>query len=122
MQLVLDKNVGGSVTNLGAATTVGTGYAAGQQWWIRAQNVNGTLRLKAWKDGDAEPGSWTHTVADSSLSVGRVGVRGLASIGAANNPTFVIDDFEITAGEWANPPAVTHDSWVRLLPAPFDGT
>lgn len=122
VQLALDKNVGGGVTNLGAATTVGTGYVAGQQWWIRAQNLNGTLQLKAWKDGDAEPGNWTHTVADSSLSVGRVGIRGLASMGATNNPTFVIDDFEITAGEWAKPPTVTHDSWVRLLPTPFDGT
>ena len=45
VQLVLDKNVGGGVTNLGPATTVGTGYVAGQQWWIRAQNVNGTLIL-----------------------------------------------------------------------------
>jgi hypothetical protein len=30
-------------------------------------------------------------------------------------------DFEITSGEWAHPPTVSHDSWVRLLPNPFDG-
>ena len=118
---MVEKNVDDVVTNLSATTTVGTGYAAGQQWWVRAQNVNGVLRAKAWKHGDTEPGGWTHTVEDSSLSVGRVGVRCHTSSRATNEPTFVIDDFEITSAEWAHPPTVSHDSWVRLLPNPFDG-
>ena len=121
VQLVLEKNVDGVVTNLSAAATVGTGYVPGQQWWVRAQNVTGVLGIKAWKDGDTEPGGWTHTAVDLSLSVGRVGVRCHTASGATNDPTFVIDKFEITSGEWAHPPTVSHDSWVRLLPKPFDG-
>jgi cell wall-associated NlpC family hydrolase len=79
------------------------------------------LRIKAWKDGDTEPGGWTHTVVDSSLSVGRVGVRCHAASGATNDPTFITDNFEITSAEWAHPPTVSHDSWVRLLSKPFGG-
>jgi cell wall-associated NlpC family hydrolase len=121
VRLAVEKNVDDVVTNLSAATTIGNGYAAGQQWWVRAQNINSALRIKAWKDGDTEPDGWTHTVQDSSLSVGRVGVRCHTASGATNSPTFVIDDFEITSGEWAHPPTVSHDSWLRLLSNPFDG-
>lgn len=120
VQVAIDKLLAGTTTTPGALTQVGTGYTPGQVWWIRMRNVAGVVQAKAWLDGAAEPGGWTVTVNDPDLSTGRVGIRALTSTGATNIPqTFVYGQFEITEGAWANPPTVTHNTWVRLLPTPF---
>lgn len=123
VQLALETEVGGSVTTLGAATQVGTGFAAGDLWRIRAQRTGSTIRCRAWKDGDAEPGTWLHSVTDTSNASGRVGFRALASTGSTGLPrTVQVDDLQVISGSWASPPTVTHATWVRVLGAPFDGT
>ncbi|MER7167022.1 hypothetical protein ABT336_13270 [Micromonospora sp. NPDC000207] len=120
VQLAIDRVVAGTSTVVAASVQVGTGYVAGQVWWIRAQSIGGEVRCRAWADGSAEPGTWQRTFTDTSpLGAGRIGIRAFTSTGAINNPVFIVGELEITSGRWANPPVVTHNQWVRLLPAPF---
>ncbi|MFE9937401.1 NlpC/P60 family protein [Streptomyces hirsutus] len=122
VQLVLEREVGGSTTTLGALTTVGTGYLAGDIWHIRAQRVGNLLRCRAWKAGTEEPTTWVHQVTDAALGAGRIGVRGLASTGSTALPfVFRVHDVQLYSGAWPDPPVITHDTWVRVLPTPFDG-
>ncbi|MFI7890867.1 hypothetical protein ACIFUY_06340 [Streptomyces sp. CACIS-1.16CA] len=122
VQLILERESGGSTTTIGALTTVGTGYTVGDIWHIRAQRAGTTLRCKAWKDGTAEPGTWLHEVTDATLGAGRVGARGLASSGSTAVPfNFRVHDLQVYSATWPSPPVVTHNTWVRVLDAPFDG-
>ncbi len=122
IQLALDKETAGVITTLGALTTLGTGFAALDKWHIRAQRTGNTVRCRAWKDGTAEPGSWTHSATDTDHMTGRIGVRSIASTGNTNTP-FHSYVYSIAAEscEWANPPTVTHDQWIRVLDDPYDG-
>lgn len=123
VQLALEKEIAGTTTTLGAATQVGTGATAGQWWRIRAQRTGTTIRCRAWKDGDPEPGTWLHTVTDTANPSGRVGYRALASTGSTGLPRLVhVDDLQVHSGSWATIPSVTHTTWVRVLDTPFDGT
>lgn len=123
VQLILERESGGSTTTIGALTTVGTGYVVGDVWNIRAQRQGTTLRCKAWKEGTAEPGTWLHEVTDAVLGAGRIGVRALASSGSTAVPfNFKVHDIQLYSGKWPSPPTVTHTTWVRLLDQPFDGT
>ncbi|MEV7712281.1 NlpC/P60 family protein [Streptomyces sp. NPDC088270] len=123
VQLALECQTAAGTTVLGALTTVGTGYAAGDVWHIRAQRTGTTLRCRAWQDGAVEPTSWVHEVTDTTLGAGRIGVRGLASTGSTALPfTFRVHDIQLYSGLWPDPPTVTHNTWVRVLPAPFAGT
>jgi hypothetical protein len=118
----ITKNVAGSETTLaGSATVAASGYVANQVWNVRGVFNGTTHSMYAWKSGDAEPGSPTLTVADTTFPSGKLGVRAFVSTGATNAPTFIIDDYSASA-VWAQPPAVTHPWRVRLLPAPFNGT
>ncbi|MBB1253187.1 C40 family peptidase [Streptomyces sp. OF3] len=120
VQLILERESGGSTTTLGALTTVGTGYIVGDIWHIRAQRVGTTLRCRAWKDGTTEPSTWLHEVTDDTLGAGRIGVRGLASTGSTAIPfNFRVHDMELYQGAWADPPIITHNTWVRVLEQPF---
>lgn len=119
----ITKNAAGSETTLAGSTTVAaSGYVAGQVWHIRGTQTGSTLAMYAWKDGDPVPSTPTLTVSDSSFPSGKLGVRAFASTGSTNVPTFLFDDFTVTAATWVTPPTVTHSTWVRLLPAPFAGT
>lgn len=123
VQLALEKEVAGTVTALGAATQIGTGFAAGDWWHIRAQRTGSTIRCRAWKDGTAEPASWTHSATDTANPVGRVGFRALASSGSTGLPRVVkADHIQVISADWPSPPVVTHNTWVRVLPQPFSGT
>ncbi|MFD4699772.1 NlpC/P60 family protein [Streptomyces niveus] len=123
VQLALEKEVAGTVTALGAATQIGTGFAAGDWWRIRVERAGSTLRCRAWKDGTDEPATWLHSVTDTANPVGRVGFRALASTGSTGLPRVIqVDDLQVISGSWATSPTVTHDTWVRVLTAPFDGT
>lgn len=123
VQLALEKEVAGTTTTLGTATQVGTGFTAGQWWRIRAQRTGTTIRCRAWKDGDTEPGTWLHSVTETANPSGRVGYRALASTGSTGLPrTVQVDDLQVISGSWATIPTVTHNTWVRVLPQPFSGT
>jgi cell wall-associated NlpC family hydrolase len=122
VQLTLELQTSAGTTTLGAATQVGTGYVVGDVWHIRAQRAGTTIRCRAWKDGTPEPATWTHEVADGALGAGRIGVRGIAATGSTAIPfTFRVHDIELYSGTWPDPPVITHNTWVRLLNAPFDG-
>ncbi|XCM28844.1 hypothetical protein ABXI76_05160 [Streptomyces parvus] len=122
VQLILERESGGSTTTIGALTTVGTGYTAGDVWHIRIQRAGTTLRCRAWKDGTTEPSTWLHEVTDATLGAGRIGVRGLASSGSTAIPfQFQVHDIQLYSGMWSSPPTITHNTWVRVLPEPFDG-
>ncbi|SNB89932.1 MULTISPECIES: C40 family peptidase [unclassified Streptomyces] len=122
VQLILERESGGSTTTIGALTTVGTGYTAGDIWHIRVQRKGTTLRCRAWKDGTSEPATWVHEVTDATLGAGRIGVRGLASSGSTAVPfQFRVHDIQLYSGTWPDPPVITHDTWIRLLDEPYDG-
>jgi hypothetical protein len=120
VQLTLEKEVDSTVTTLGATTTVGTGYAAGDQWRVRVTKTGTALRAKAWRG--TEPGSWTLTATDSTFTHGRVGYRVLASSGNTALPIKARFDDLTVSGTWIDPPTLTHDKWVRVLPSAFTGT
>lgn len=123
VQLAMEKEVGGTVTNLGALTTIGTGFTAGDLWHIRAQRAGNTVRCRAWKNGTSEPGTWLHTATDTAHMTGRLGIRSIASTGNTNIPyNAELHELAAESCQWANPPTVTHDTWVRVLDEPFDGT
>lgn len=123
VQMALERQTPDGTVALGNLFTVGTGYKVGDIWHIRAQRTGATLRCRAWKDGTTEPTSWVHQVDDSTLGAGRIGVRGFATAGSTAPPfTFNVHDIQLYSGTWPDPPVVSHDTWVRLLAAPFSGT
>jgi hypothetical protein len=122
IQLALEKEVAGTVTTLGALTSVGTGFVGGDLWHVRAQRTGTTIRCRAWKDTDPEPGTWLHSVTESDNPTGRVGFRFLASSGSTSLPRlFHCEDIQVVSAMWPVTPTVTHDTWVRVLPEPFNG-
>ncbi|WP_217213669.1 NlpC/P60 family protein [Streptomyces sp. AC550_RSS872] len=132
VQLVLEKEIDDAPTTLSAAVTVGAGFKAFDHWWVRVEKAGDILRARAWKHlttgTDDEPTVWHHSVRDPEKAPdavfrsGTAGVRGLASTGATVLPQARVYDFSIEAATWTDPPVVTHDTWVRVLPEPFDGT
>lgn len=130
VQLVLEKELADVSTVLGTAVTVGSGFAAFDHWWVRVEKTGDVLRARAWKHGTGvtEPSVWQHAVRDPEpdpakvFGAGTVGVRGLSSLGATVSPQARVYDFRIDSALWADPPLVTHDTWVRVLPEPYDGT
>ncbi|WP_240044757.1 C40 family peptidase [Streptomyces alboflavus] len=123
VQLALEKTAGGTTTTLGAAAAVGSGFTAGQWWRIRVQRTASTVRCRAWLDGTAEPSAWLHSATDTALPTGRIGVRSFASTGSTALPfNTLVDEVAVDSAVWANPPTVTHDTWVRVLNSPFNGT
>ncbi|MEU7021210.1 NlpC/P60 family protein [Streptomyces sp. NPDC046203] len=130
VRLVLEKELENSVKELSAAVTVGTGFAAFDHWWVRVEKAGDLLRARAWKHGAGveEPTTWHHSMSDQGeppsyrvFRTGRVGVRGLASVGATVAPQARIYDFRVDSAVWTDAPLITHDTWVRVLPEPFDG-
>jgi hypothetical protein len=118
------KAVGDVETTIASASTIGTGFVAGDVWNIRGTwDGNAALAMYAWKEGDAEPVTPTRSGTDGtpSWTTGRLGVRVLASSGATNDPKFTFEDFNVVEAVWVNPPTVIHNKWVRYLSAPFTG-
>lgn len=98
LQLVLQKRVGGTQTDLVTVTVPGV-HVASTLYTIRFQLDGTTLRAKAWRADQAEPEAWQATVTDTSLTAaGSVGARSV--LGPANSNTlpvaFSYDNFEIT--------------------------
>jgi hypothetical protein len=118
------KAVADVETSIASASTIGTGYTAGDYWWIEGQlSSTGAIQMYAWKDGTTKPGSPTRTGTDGSFTwtTGRIGLRVLLSTGASAN-TFTFDEYTFVSGQWTTAPSVTHSTWVRLLDEPYDGT
>lgn len=123
VELRLEKEVADTVTQLTTAAILATGVPAGADWTIRVRREGARIRAKAWRTDAAEPTAWAADVTDSTFPKGRVGLRALANRGCTNLPVaLVVSRFQIDASTWQQPPTVTHDTWVRVLPAPFDGT
>jgi hypothetical protein len=113
--------IGGAETILATRSSVLTGYTGGT--WIRAriQRTATALAMWVWADSAPEPAVPAVTATSAANRVGRIGVRAFNSTGTTNDPTYEVDSLEISAGRWPDPPAVTHRTWVRLLPEPFTG-
>ncbi|MFF9047485.1 NlpC/P60 family protein [Streptomyces parvulus] len=123
VQFRVEKEVADTVTQLAAEVTLATGVRAGTDWTIRVRREGVRIRAKAWPSAGAEPSGWAFDVTDATFGKGRVGLRALANRGCTNLPvTLLVSRFEVAAADWAAPPVVTHSSWVRVLPEPFDGT
>ncbi|WP_405527570.1 C40 family peptidase [Streptomyces avidinii] len=123
VELRVEKEVADTVTQLTAATTLATAVPAGTNWTIRVRREGARIQVKAWRTDTAEPTGWAADVTDTTFAKGRVGLRALANHGCTNLPVkLVVSRFQVDAATWQQPPTVTHDIWVRVLPAPFDGT
>ncbi len=123
VQLRVEKEADDTVTQLVPAVTVATGVPAGTDWTIRVRREGSRIRAKAWASASAEPSGWAADVSDSTFGAGRVGLRALANRGCTSLPMkLLVSRFQLDAAGWAEPPAVTHGHWVRVLPEPFGGT
>ncbi|MFJ6574015.1 NlpC/P60 family protein, partial [Streptomyces sp. NPDC091292] len=92
-------------------------------WSIRVQRTGDRVQARAWQTAATEPTAWTAEATDAVFRQGRVGLRALASAGSTNLPVQLrVTRFCVRAASWAQPPAVTHRDWIRVLPQPFDGT
>ncbi|MFF3720866.1 NlpC/P60 family protein [Streptomyces erythrochromogenes] len=123
VELRVEKEVADAVTQLTTATTLATAVPAGTNWTIRVRREGARIQVKAWRTDTTEPAAWAVDVSDSTFPKGRVGLRALANQGCTNLPVkLVVSRFQVDAATWQQPPTVTHDTWVRVLPSPFDGT
>jgi hypothetical protein len=87
-----------------AVTVPGLTFSPNSFIWLRTE-VTGTspttIRIKAWADGQPEPGTWHYTVTNSTAAVqtaGNVGLRTYVSSGLTNAPVaFGFDDYHVVA-------------------------
>jgi hypothetical protein len=69
--LVLDKIVAGTISTLVSTTYTASGTAI---TWARVRCVGTNIKVKAWKDGTGEPGTWAIDHTDASFSSGKIGL------------------------------------------------
>ncbi len=113
LNVVATKVVGGVETGVGAEVKLlGITHAANQLYWLKA-DISGysptSLKIKVWKDGTAEPGSWAYTGTDATAGLqtyGTFGMQAYLASGSTNAPvTVTLDDFSATALTPPPPPA-----------------
>ncbi|WHX19836.1 poly-gamma-glutamate hydrolase family protein [Streptomyces malaysiensis subsp. malaysiensis] len=96
--LTLRKRLAGTETLLAtAANTSSLIHAADRLFWLRLRIVGSTLQAKIWQDGGSEPGAWSVTATDTSLTTaGAIGTRSLLSSANTNTLPVVASyaDFE----------------------------
>ncbi|MET9411267.1 alkaline phosphatase D family protein [Streptomyces sp. NPDC002935] len=98
LELVIQKRVGGTQTDLVTVTVPGV-HVAATFYTVRFQLDGSSLRAKAWPRSVAEPGRWHATVTDTALTAaGSAGVRTVLSSATTNTlpVTTSYDNFEIT--------------------------
>src|SRR6266568_4557706 len=101
--LGIGKYSGGAFS--GIASTAFTANA-GTFYWLRATVQGSTLQAKIWQDGSGEPGTWTLTATDTSISgPGGFGISVL--LGASGN-TDTFDNFSMTPLSTMNTIPVTY--------------
>lgn len=86
--VAIGKDVAGSFTTL---TSTSFSYSTANFYWLRFNLSGSTLKLKVWQDGTSEPGSWTVTTTDSSLSSGGYGL-GSDATGSTSFDSLTITD------------------------------
>jgi hypothetical protein len=100
VHLLVQKMVGGTVTDIGSEVLVGgLNHAANTFVRVRAQTTGNQLRMKVWADGGSEPASWQLSVSDSTfMGAGQCGLRSLLFTGVSNPlpVTFGYADFSCT--------------------------
>jgi hypothetical protein len=118
---ILASVTGGTETVLASRSSVITGYTGGMWIWARVRRTGATVAMWVWPDDAPEPASPAVTATSIVNVVGRIGLRAFNSTGTTNDPSYEVDELQITDGRWPDPPLVTHGTWVRLLPEPFTG-
>ncbi len=91
-------------SSIGSPVSVGDIHAPGGYIWLRT-SVTGTgsktLRIKAWRDGTAEPAAWQYTATDGTAALqgsGSVGLRSYVSSSAAGRAVvFSFDSLRVSA-------------------------
>lgn len=107
--------------NAGSAVSVGSGFVANQMWRIRVTRSGGNITARAHKVVDPDPGVQC-SATDSTWLHGRFGKRSIANTGNTNQPyNSLTDQFVVSSCSWVNPPTITHDKYVHLLPYKFNG-
>jgi hypothetical protein len=92
-------NAGGTGSATLAQGTLLSSGAAGSRWWIRLRTSGTTIQARFWRDGTAEPATWTATATDSFWTSGRAALGAFAASGiSAPFPQLLFDDFLATAG------------------------
>lgn len=97
--LSLGKMVGGAFTTLPFSADIGI-ITFGVRVNVTIEQSGTSLKCKAWKDTEPEPGVWHIVTTDSSLtSAGAVGTHSLRLTGNTNS-TFVarFDNFSVVSG------------------------
>src|SRR5260221_8503295 len=70
-----------------------TTTTAATEYWMRASISEGTIQGKVWADGTSEPGGWTITASDSSITAR--GYFGIFSDVNTGTDTVYIDSFSV---------------------------
>ncbi|MEV7286117.1 NlpC/P60 family protein [Streptomyces sp. NPDC093252] len=121
-ELRLEREQADTVSQLAPAVPLPSGPGT-TPWSIRVRRTGDLMQVRAWPTATAEPATWTAEATDGVFRAGRVGVRTVASTGSDNLPVRLrVTRFAVSSAHWTEPPAVTHRQWIRVLPAPFDGT
>ncbi len=89
-QLVVRKLVANVSTTIQSVSFTMT---ANSKYWLHAIVQGTTLQIKAWLDGNSEPGSWTITTTDSAFTQGNVGLR----LFGALNDTVLVDNMTVNS-------------------------
>jgi lysophospholipase L1-like esterase len=91
-QLFIFKRVGGSYTLINE-TSIGLTWSNGDVAILKAEVSGTTLRWKVWKSIGTEPGSWTFSTTDSSVSAaGYVGLYEGSNTSTTAGSISAIDD------------------------------
>ncbi|MEU6552121.1 poly-gamma-glutamate hydrolase family protein [Streptomyces sp. NPDC046915] len=101
VNLTIRKRVAGTETLIGSTINTGLTHAANTRFSVRFRGSGTSLMAKAWLTSGSEPGSWTDTVTDSSITSGyRVGARSILSSSNTNTlpVTYSVDDFQTIGG------------------------
>lgn len=85
---LIGKDVSGTFTTI---NSVAFSYSTSNFYWLRFNLVGTNLKLKIWQDGTGEPGSWTVTTTDASLSSGGYGL-GSDAVGSTNFDHLTVTD------------------------------
>lgn len=99
----LVREVDGVSTNLASAALPEVTTGAGSRIRVRVQTVGTTpttVRLKAWRDGSAEPSGWQVTASDDTAALQRAGAVALHPYlaGSATNAPVMLWADDLTVG------------------------
>ena len=64
--------------------------------WVKLQCTGSTIRVKVWADGASEPGSWTISTTDTSISSAGVARLSVTNGGSSTAREFRYDDLAVT--------------------------